>query len=229
MKTLFLLALLIPLYSGQDPVAGEGNPITVTGFKWYKARQPIENDNWARTTPAPAIIAANKSFERQRRINASAGERDPNADTIDGRAAALDKIVQESRESPPVPGFVYEAKIQNATTKETTTIFWDYQFKETASPSNVGHRLFVCTVRIKPEKDKTLQVFSLSGPHNVVNVKSLDKKSGDQFIEAVLINRVEYSDGSFWQRKGWDFESVRLTYKVPTAKEAKTLPMCRSL
>lgn len=70
-------------------------------------------------------------------------------------------------------------------------------------------------------------MFSLSGPTSVVNVKSLAKGSGDQFEEVVLINRVEYFDGTFWQRQGWDVNDLRL---IPKARsDTRNLPACRSL
>jgi len=226
MRTLLLLPLfLTPSPSPQNPTAvEESSPVVVLSFKWFKDRQPVENAVKAPTTPQPAMIAANKNFEKQRRVNASAGERDPNADTLDGRSAELERIVQESREAKPVAGFVYQVKLQNASTKLTESIFWEYQFKESANPTNVGRRRFVCSVKIKPEKEKDLQVFSLSGPSNVINVKSLSQGSGNQFQETVVINRVEYADGSFWQRKDWDFD-VKLAAR---ARSDRAAPMCRS-
>lgn len=223
MKLLLLLPLLLmPLSRGQDPaVAGDNSPVVVLSFRWFKDRQAAENAS--SIAPAPAMIAANKNFEKQRRVNALPGERDPNADTLDGRSAALDKIVQESREAPPVNGFAYEVKIQNTTTKPVQKVFWEYQFRETANPTNVTRRRFVCGAKIGPEKQKSLQVFSLLGPSDVIDVKSLAKKSGSQFEERVVIDRVEYTDGSFWQRTDWDFDVTRLV-----SKGSRNVPACRS-
>ena len=146
---------------------------------------------------------------------------------FDGRSAELDRIVQQSREPEPVPGFTYQVKVQNSGVKPIQIIFWEYQFKETANPANVTQRQFLCSVRMKPDQGKDLQVFSLAGPSEVINIKSLAKGSGDQFQEAVLINRVEYSDGSFWQRRGWNVDDLKLTSKARL--ETRNMPMCRSL
>ena len=229
MRILLLLPLLLMQgYSGQNPPAAEESaPVVVTSFKWVKDRKPIENAVAVTSSPAPAMIAANRNFEKQRRINDPAGVRDPNADTLDGRGAELDRIVQESRQAPPVEGFTYLVKVQNGSGKLIQTIFWEYQFKESANPANVTRRQFLCSARINPEKGKDLQVFSLAGPSDVVNVKSLAKGSADQFQEAVVINRVEYADGSFWQRKDWNVNDLKL---IPKARsETRNLPMCRSL
>jgi hypothetical protein len=87
--------------------------------------------------------------------------------------------------------------VQNGSGKSIQTIFWEYQFKESANPANVTRRQFLCSARIAPEKGKDLQVFSLFGPTNVVNVKSRTKGRASQFLEGVLINRVEFTDGTF--------------------------------
>src|ERR1700720_3644524 len=104
MKILLLLPLLLlPWFAGQGPIGvDENSPVTVTSFKWFKDRKLIENAVSVTTAPAPAMTAFNKNFEKEKRINASAGERDPNADTIDGRSAELERIVQQSREPEPV-------------------------------------------------------------------------------------------------------------------------------
>ena len=61
-----------------------------------------------------------------------------------------------------------------------------------------------------------------------MSVGSLANNSGDVYQGKVLINRVEYADGSIWQRKDWNFSEIRMTYK-----RAVTTPwgseMCRSL
>lgn len=228
MKTLLLLPLLLVSgYSVQNPGPTDENPsVVVVSFKWFRDRQSIDNAVASTVPPQPAPIAADKNFERQKRINASAGDRDPHADTVDARGAELDRIVQESREAPPVDGFVYLVKLKSASTKPMVRIFWEYQFKETANSANVTRRRFLCNVKIKPAQAKDLQIFSLSGPSDVVSVKSLAKGSGNQFQEAVVIDRVEYADGSFWQLKDWLFDVSKLVSK-PRADSQKT-PMCRS-
>lgn len=219
--------LLLPLLLGsvswpQDQV--DQTPLTVLSFKWGRDRQPIDNAVSASIAPAPAMISANKTFERQRRINDPAGVRDPNADTLDGRAAELERIVQESREPAPVEGFSYQVRIRNGGTRITQTVFWEYEFVETANPANVTRRQFLCSTKLKPQQERDLRAFVLRGPSDVVDAKGLGKLS---FRETVTINRVEYSDGTFWQRQGWSVDDFKLTAKARS--ETRNLPTCRSL
>ena len=227
MKTLLLLPLLLIFGdSPQNPAPVDGRPpVVVVSFKWFKDRQPIDNAVSLVSAPQPAITTADKNFERQKRANAPAGDRDPRADTLDARGGELERIVQESRAAPPVDGFTYVVKFKSASAKPIEKLFWEYQFKETANAANVTRRRFFCNVKIKPEQAKDLQIFSLGGPSEVISVKSLAKGSGDQFQEAVVIDRVEYADGSFWQLKDWTFDVSKLVSK-PRA-DAQKVSMCR--
>src|SRR6266566_1302134 len=137
MRTVFFLLSFLLMTAQVPAQTPDGNaPVLILNFRWLKDRQPIANASSASVTPAPAMIAADRNFEKQKRVNDPAGVRDPNADTLDGRGAELDRIVNQSREPQPVEGFTYSVKVQNGSGKTTQTIFWEYQFKEAAHPAN---------------------------------------------------------------------------------------------
>ena len=179
-------------------------------------------------TPQPAMIPQNKNFQRNARINDPAGVRDPNADTLDGRSAELDRITAAARETKPqTDGFTYQTKVQNNSAKPVANVFWEYQFREKGNPAILSRRQFVCQAKLKPAKTRDLEIFTHAAPSSVVSVKTLSKKSGPTFDESVIINRVEFEDGSNWQRKDWNYDEVKLTAK--TASNAKKQQMCRGL
>jgi hypothetical protein len=227
MKLLFvfpvLFSLLIPY---QTP--NSNSPLTVTNFKWSRARRATETKTDEGTVPQRAMIAQNKNFARNARVNDPAGVRDPNADTIDGRSAALEKSVQDSRSTTAksADGFAYQIKVQNTASKVIEIIFWEYQFQDPADASLLARRQFLCGVNIPGGKSKELEGFSLSGPTDVVNVNTLANKSQNK--EQVLINRVEYSDGSIWQRKDWSLNEVKASYER-VLQEQWTPGMCKGL
>ena len=236
MKTLLLFPLLLMLVLPvQNPTAPqEGNSIAVLTFKWSKTRHkvtPPDPAASASATPARAVITANKNFQRNARINDPAGTRDPNEDTLDGRGEALEKAVQESRtpKAEPIDGFEYRATVQNASKKVVEILFWEYQFIDSSNPANVTRRQFLCGVNMKPDKQKELQAFGLSGPGEVISVGSLANQAEKVFQEKVLINRVEYSDGSIWQRKDWNAAEIKLTYQRAMATPWSPGEMCRGL
>lgn len=214
MKIFLLLSLPLTLFfSLQSQVAtNDGAPLTVTSFKWSRARRPAPATEVEGNAPARAMIPQNRNFARNSRINDPQGVRDPNADTIDGRSAALEKSVAEARtpKAEPVDGYLYRIKVQNAATQSVEVVFWEYRFHDPASPELISRRQFLCGVNLATGKNKELEGFSLSGPSDVVSVKTLD--TGAPLKESVLINRVEYSDGSIWQRKGWNLAEVKGSY-----------------
>jgi hypothetical protein len=230
MKTLLLLSLLLSLLIPfQTPVVSNDNsPLTVANFKWSRARRTVDANDVQGNAPAQAMIPQNKNFARNARINDPQGVRDPNGDTLDGRSAAIEKSVAESRSPKPeaVDGYAYKIKVQNTSDKIVEIVFWEYQFQDPTNPDLVARRQFLCGVNIPAGKGKELEGFSLSGPSDVVNVKTLD--SGSTFKENVFINRVEYSDGSIWQRKAWNLAEVKASYQ--RVLREKWIPgMCKGL
>lgn len=229
MKTLLLLSLFPGLLIlVQTPVNPSNySPLTVNNFKWSRARRTIEGPEAEGNAPARAMIPQNRNFARNARINDPQGVRDPNGDTLDGRSAAMEKSVAESRspKAKPMDGYAYRIKVQNASTKVVEIVFWEYQFQDPANPDLLARRQFLCGVSIPAGKGKDLEGFSLSGPSDVVNVKTLD--SGG-FKENVLINRVEYSDGTIWQRKAWNLAEVKGSYDR-VLREPWLPGMCKAL
>ncbi len=232
MKTLllflFLLLLLSPILCGAQ--SGDGSAVSVISFKWARTRQTLEKLDPTGVSPQRLVFAGNKNFERNSRINAPVGSRDPYEDTVDGRAAALEKSVQQARAPQPktIDGFEYRAKIQNTSQKVIQIVFWEYQFTEASNPAAQTRRQFLCAVNIKPDKDKELLAFSLSGPSDVISVASLGNKPANLFNEKVVINRLEYADGTIWQRKDWNFAEISAGFQralsTPWGAE-----MCRGL
>ena len=228
MKTLLLLSLLLSLSIPFQVTNNEGSPLSVTSFKWSRARRTIQASEVQGNAPAQAMIPQNRNFARNQRINDPRGARDPNADTIDGRSAALEKSVAEARAPKPEPmdGYAYKIKVQNPGPKVVEAVFWEYRFHDPANPDLVARRQFLCVANIASGKGKELEGFSLSGPSDVVNVKTLD--SGTPLKEAVLINRVEYTDGSVSQRKSWNLAEVKGSYD--RVMREQWLPgMCKAL
>jgi hypothetical protein len=222
--------LLTSILWGQDlQLSRENASILILGFKWSTTHQAIKKQDVPSTAPPPEMTAGNKSAARTARVN-NPQIPDPNEQTLDGRSAAMEKIVQEARSSQPkrVDGFSYQTKIQNNGQKLIEIVFWEYQFIDPTNKATVGRRQFLCGVKIKPEKEKELQGFSFAGPSNVISADTLARKPENPFQEKVVINRVEYADGSIWQRQDWNFGEVKSSYKraleTPWGSE-----MCREL
>ena len=232
MKTLWLLPLFAMLgFSGHHTqTPPDGSQITVLSFKCSKSRQTTDTSGAEKPMPARAVTQADKNYDRNARVNDPAGTRDPNADTLDARGAALEKSVRSSEkpEAKAVDAFSYQAKIHNASKQVVEIIFWEYQFIDTATPDKVTRRQFLCGVNLKPDKDKDLQAISLSGPTDAVNAASL-ATSASPFQEKVVINRVEFADGKSWTRKEWNAGEIKTAYQRAMATPWSPNEMCRAL
>ena len=203
-----LLPIVLVIHpSPQNPVASDQHcPVVVTSSRWFKDRQSAEKVVVPARGPELPMI---EPIGREQRADGTAPVRDPNAEKPEARSASLDRIAEESGQSRLVNGFTYEVKFKNLDTRQAQTIFWEYQFTETAAPENTSRRRFVCGVKIKSDKDKLVQIFSTLGPGTVINVTDLAKGSGKQFAESVVIDRIEFDDGSLWQRQDWNFEKEK--------------------
>ncbi|HYW73915.1 MAG TPA: hypothetical protein VE961_23025, partial [Pyrinomonadaceae bacterium] len=144
------------------------------------------------------------------------------------RGSELERIVQQSRQSEPVNGYTYLLKIQNVSSKVIENVVWEYRFMQVGNDSNVTRRSFMCGGEIKPDRQKELNIFSLVGPSEVVNVKNMDKERGTRFRAAVIIDRVEYADGTFWQRNGWSVDGYNKLRLDPKTRSGNS-SVCRSL
>ncbi len=230
MVILLLVPLMMPfLFLSQSSEISYGeNSTVVISFKWSPVRRVPQRQEVPNMAPPPEMTAGNKNAGRVARIN-NPQIPDPNEQTIDGRSAAIEKAVQESRVANPKPidGFLYETRIRNTGTKQIEIVFWEYQFID-QSNTVVTRRQFLCGVKVKPTREKDLSVFSLLRPSDVVNAGSTNDKSPTGSHERVLLNRVEYADGSIWQRRDWKFGEFKTSYKraIETPWEGE---MCRGL
>ena len=231
MKFLLVLPILLitSVSYGQTSAPVEENklPVVVVSASWLRDRQAGNKAVQSLTTPMRGITKDDRNFERQKRINDPVGMRDPNADNLDVRGSELERIVQQSRESEPVDGYTYLLKIQNVSPKIIENVIWEYRFMQVGNDGNVTRRTFMCNGEIKPERQKELNIFSLVGPSEVVNVKNISNDSGNKFRAAVIINRVDYADGTFWQRAGWNVDTSKVRPDVKTKTGNTTV--CRSL
>jgi hypothetical protein len=230
MVILLLVPLMMPFFFfGQtSPISYGENPTVIVSFKWTPVRRIPKREEVPNMAPPPEMTAGHKNGARIARIN-NPQIPDPNEQTIDGRSAAIEKIVQESRVANPKPidGFLYETRLRNVGTKQIDIVFWEYQFIDESNTVVTRHQ-FLCGVKVKPAKEKDLSVFSLLRPRDVVNAAGAGDKTLTAVHERVLLNRVEYADGSIWQRRDWNFSEIKMSYKraIETPWEGE---MCRGL
>src|SRR2546423_8562357 len=98
MVTLLLVPLLIPflLFGQSSQISYGDSSVVVVSFKWFPVRRVPKKQEVPNMAPPPELTAGKKSAGRTARIN-NPQIPDPNEQTMDGRSAAMEKIVQEAR------------------------------------------------------------------------------------------------------------------------------------
>lgn len=204
LKTSILILVISSCCFSQEPV-----PILST--RWFRTVKPAPKPSITAGGPVKPVNPDEKNFQRKAREQRTDNPIDPYDASIDGRSAAIDKAVRQSRAPQPddVSGYTYVADARNDSGQTVEVIFWEIQFTEIARPTNVVRRQFLCGVKVKNGERKELSAFSLLGPSDVLDVESLKKSTEKLFEEKAQVNRIELSDGKVLQRNNWKYSDVK--------------------
>jgi len=113
--------------------------------------------------------------------------------------------------------YFYRLQVKNASAKIVKSFAWEYQPTETPDPFD---RQFYCAIKAKPNESKELELFSPLAPSWVVDASKAGAKTGKGSPTTVIINQIEYMDGSVWKRPGWNPKTfpAESTLKVESGK-----------
>ena len=178
----------------------DGSNVTVLKFSWSKERVGWEQDPFS--GPLENFDEMRVRARNEKRISdakkggsgseVSRAERDAKTD-----AALVSSIHQSAR---PRYGFSYRVVVQNNSPKAIKAIDWDYVFVDQNALVEVGRRQFASVEKIAPGKSKELKFFITNPPTRTISVTSLNEGERKGLVEDIAIVRIEYADGTFWQR-----------------------------
>lgn len=94
--------------------------------------------------------------------------------------------------------YVYEVKVRNNGAKGIRKLTWDYVFFEKGTETELGRRRFVSKVNLSAGGTTNVVVRAAAPPTRTVAAGSAGKKPQDQYTEKIIIQRVDYADGSVW-------------------------------
>lgn len=164
----------------------------------------VEND-WRRVIRNPALdddpLRAGREtveFEQAKRETARLNQvlRDLGRDPLPPPTQSSSGI----RTGNPAISYIYEAKIRNTGTKTLRTVVWRYAFFDADKHEEVGRTSCTSKVNLRPGKTAVVVGTSRQPPIGVVDASKSGKELRGTYAERVVITRLEYSDGSFWQR-----------------------------
>ena len=200
---LLLLAPVILFKAGQQQPAGgppdvEVGEVSSSKFHTYET-----------IDPARQRLNSNKADTRSR--ESVYREEIRNRNSIENRSrdmADLERSVMgESYYQKPIDLFRYRVSLKNTGIRIVKAVVWDYQASDTDQFNDAVHRQFRCTAKMKPNQSQRFEGFSVLPPTRVITA------AGDKsFSERVILNRIEYTDGTSWQRAEWREPEVTSTY-----------------
>lgn len=97
-------------------------------------------------------------------------------------------------------GFSYRVSFKNNGSQEITAIDWDYVFYDLVSETELGRREFGSDQKIAPGKTKELKFLISTPPVRRISVQALEKNERAGLGERVELVRIQYADGTSWQR-----------------------------
>lgn len=106
--------------------------------------------------------------------------------------------------SPSVPKgrfetYFYQVKVKNTGDKTIRAVAWEYVFIDPETKKDINRFVCLNKVKINPGKSGDLIMSASTPPSNLIDARKADKGQ-QRFIEQIVISRIEYSDGSVWQR-----------------------------
>lgn len=185
----FLIAICAAAQASSNPP-----DVTVLQKKWR-----VEKYN-------PALdkdpMAPNKERQAEE-IEQKANAREDENRARQGEPALAPSVRQRATETGTgrlTVQYVYEIKFRNTGRKEIRTLTWEYVFFEPGTTQEVGRLKGVNQVSMKPGTTKQLVVHTTASPTGTLDASKAGKKPGEQYSEQVVIQRIEYADGSVWSR-----------------------------
>lgn len=109
----------------------------------------------------------------------------------------------------PVDNYELRLEVKNAGTNVVRSLIWE--FRPTAGPDDYQPKQYLCVLQVKPKEKKILDIWT---PYAPVKVISADARTDALKDGEVIINQIEYADGSVWKKQGWN-------YKLPANATSK--------
>ena len=118
-------------------------------------------------------------------------------DQISNHQKATTKAAQTEL---PRDGYRYKLTLRNDGPKTITSIDWDYLFVDPTDQRELARHQFTSDETIKPGKSKELGVLYLTPPVKTLSAPLLNEKNPIDIVERAEVIRLQFSDGSSWQR-----------------------------
>jgi len=196
LRLILSLMLLAALAPAQDSTGVSDPPdVEVVKKSWRKTVRPPDLDE----DPFETNDRHREAVRAQRRSAESNAVRIARGDT------ALPARVPSAGPPAPAPDpysptYVYTVKVRNSGAKTVRSLVWEYVFTDPVTWAVVGRHHYESKVKLRAGRSGELVGYSASPPARVVDARRAGDVSEGRLVERVVIYRVEYEDGSVWER-----------------------------
>lgn len=181
------------------PTPPDPSKTEVVKFSWAKERIGWEKDPFG--GPIENFDEARARQRNERRIDEAKRGGSAEVDKFKREAKAdAANIAAKHKQPPSRYVFVYKTTIKNLSDKQIKSIDWDYVFFDTTTETEIGRREFTSDEKISPGKSKELVVTVTKPPTQTISLTALNTGERKSLTERVVIVRIDYADGTSWQR-----------------------------
>ncbi|MEP6922796.1 MAG: hypothetical protein ABI967_16885 [bacterium] len=195
---MFVLASFAITSGAQAPSSRAEPPdVAVVKFSWSKERINWEGDPFGGPVESFDNMRVRTRNEKRVELNKGSAEED----RIKREAKADEANVAASRtQTLPRYVFLYKISIRNTGSKQIKAMDWDYVFFDYGTENETGRLQVTSEETIGPGKSKDLKIYTPKPPAATVSAHKLYDKERGSISEQVIITRIEYADGTVWQR-----------------------------
>ena len=200
MKALNILTALFALAIGSQaqspPPTSPLAPLTVLGCKWTRAARSQGSSGDQEKKAKEAAI--DQQIALANRAADDAGQ------NVSGESLALGERKQQQVALIPLPGgvvkgYLYKVDIRSVADKTIKRLEWTYVFTDVLTQKELVRHTFYSHARIRSGHEAKLSAFTRGSPPAVINVKEMSKNGNKPWVESVVIDGVEFADGTIWR------------------------------
>jgi hypothetical protein len=195
-----IVLLLMSVTFEQNPAKDQPDDLVITKINWRKeVFVPALYDDPLRPNQERDDLAREqRAATKQNIIRTKQGESPVH---VPAKSSIENTTPEEIKASDgPSVSFLYQARIKNLGTRTLGTVVWFYVCVEPASGVEMGRHRFTNKINLKPGKSADLIGRSTKPVTGVVDAAKPNGNNGNKCTERVEIDRVEYDDGTLWQR-----------------------------
>lgn len=202
LSIVLLVGVTAVVSNGQSSENSQDPPIVAVKFSWDKERIGWQRDPFS--GPLEDFDEVRARVRNEKRIDdAKRGGASVVADKVTREARADQaNMALKHKNTPSRYVFVYKLTVKNGGEKPIKSLDWDYVFLEAGTQNEINRQQFTSEERIGAGKTKELNVVVSKPPTRTISAHALNKNERDGLTEAVVIVKVVYADGTFWQLPG---------------------------